>query len=264
MRHKNKHRKHSGPQIAARVMVATPTYTGDVVHECAMAMQIATVHCLMRGVALDWVFAAGCSLVQLARDWLHAEFLERKECTHLLWLDADLSFMPDVIMRMLCRNLDVVAGVYTTKSPTNPVFPYEGLGPVVNGLQQARKIPGGFILVKRHVAQAVAESCETYELNHNEQTRESAHIFEVPLIESEKDPSKKVMLGEDYVYCHHLQTLGFKIAVETDIGFAHIGRHAWHANLAKTLKDEAERGFSGQGSTAAHQINTDRQQSAAA
>ena len=91
------------------------------------------------------MFAAGCSLVQIARDhWLHAEFLQRTECTHLLWLDADLSFMPDAIMSMLCRNLDVVAGVYTTKSPTNPVFPYESLGPVKNGLQLARKIPGGF------------------------------------------------------------------------------------------------------------------------
>lgn len=258
----HKHKNLREPKIAARVMVATPTYTGDVVHECAMSMQIATVHCLMRGVALDWVFAAGCSLVQLARDWLHAEFLARTECTHLLWLDADLSFMPDAIMRMLCRNLDVVAGVYTTKSPTNPVFPYESLGPSKDGLQLARKIPGGFILVKRAVAQAVAESCETYLLTHNEQTRESAHIFEVPLIESEKDPTKKVMLGEDYVYCHHLQTLGYRIAVETDIGFAHVGRNAWHGNLAKTLEDEAARGFSGQGSDAAHQINNDRQAAA--
>ena len=103
--HKLKKPRLESPKLAARVMVATPTYTGDVVHECAMSMQIATVHCLMRGVALDWVFAAGCSLVQLARDWLHAEFLERTECSHLLWLDADLSFMPDAIMRMMCRGV---------------------------------------------------------------------------------------------------------------------------------------------------------------
>src|SRR6266702_5886560 len=103
-------------QIKARIFVATPTYSGNVAHECAMSMQIATIHCLLRGVVLDWQFAAGFSIIQHGRNWLNAEFLARPECTHVLWLDDDIGFDPDAITKMLhsmeSKNLDSVGGVY--------------------------------------------------------------------------------------------------------------------------------------------------------
>ena len=74
------------------------------------------------------------------------------------------------------------------------------------------------------------------------------------------------MLGEDYVYCHHLQTLGYKIAVETDIGFAHIRPPCMaRLNLARTLRRKnRSAGFQVKDRQDALRINNERQQSAAA
>lgn len=242
-------------KIKARVFVATPSYTGKVDHECAMAMQIASIHSILRGVVLDWQFMSGCSLVQHGRNWLNAEFLSRPDCTHILWVDDDLMFTPDAIVKMLERDLDVVCGVYTTKSPTAPTYPYEALGPVVDGLQPARKVPGGFMLMKRHVVETISNMCETYILEHDGKKRRSPHLFDLAMIPSLDFAGENELLGEDYVLCHRLIEAGFKIHVETDIDFGHCGRHLWHGNLSKALADEAARGFTGQGSVDAHVKN---------
>lgn len=246
-------------QIKARIFVATPTYSGTVEHECALSMQVATIHCLMRGVVLDWQMASGFSIVQHGRNWLNAEFLSREDCTHILWLDADVAFDPDAITKMLhsleSKGLDAVAGVYTTKHPKTPLFPYESLGPAVDNLQPARKVPGGFLLVKREAAIAVAETCEAYMLSHNGETREAPHVFDIPLVESRDHPGKLELLGEDFVFCQRLLEAKRSIYVQTDIAFMHLGRYAWHGRLSDTLVAEATAGFTGQGSEVAHTKN---------
>lgn len=231
----------------AWIMVATPTYSGTVQHECAQATQLATIHCLMRGVVLEWVFASNFSLVQAGRNWLTAEFLSRPECTHLFWLDDDLGFEPDAIIKLLDSDKDAVGGVYLTKHPKKSIFPYESLGPAVDHLQPARKLPGGFLLVKRHAVESVASRCEMFNLEHSGEIRETPHVFEVPLIEDPKHPGKRLMLGEDYVFCRRLIEAGFGVFARTDISFSHIGRYAYNGRLQRTLDLEAAAGVAGQG-----------------
>ena len=225
----------------ARIFVATPTYSGAVVHECAHAMQVATMHCLTKGIVLDWFFAAGFSLVQNGRCWLNAEFLERPEFTHILWLDDDLGFAPDAIFRLLEHGLDTVGGVYSTKHPTTPTFPYQACGPVQpNGLQEVLKLPGGFLLANRRAAEAVAVACPNwYELEHDGKTRMSPHVFDVIV----KDGK---MWGEDFIFCERLIQAGIKVYADVDLSFSHIGRNAWNANLARTLAEETEKGVEGE------------------
>src|ERR1700722_1149259 len=125
----------SAPEIRARIMVATPTYTGAIAFECASSMQIATVLCLARGVLLNWVLVNGMSLIQCARDWLTAEFLERPEFTHLLWLDDDVGFDPDAIVKLIDSDVDAVGGVYPVKNASGDRFHFEPSGAARGYLQ---------------------------------------------------------------------------------------------------------------------------------
>lgn len=236
-----------GKRLRARIMVATPTYTGDTVCEHTQAIQLATMHCLTKGVVLDVVHAPGFSLVQYARNWLTAEFLSRPECTHLLWVDADIGFEANAIMKLVDRNLDAVGGVYTTKHPTKPIYPYESIGPVIDGLQEVRKLPGGFLLLSRRAVESVVAMCEWHDIEHNGETRRSPHVFDLVL-------NGKQLLGEDFVFTQRLLNAGFKVFVETNITFVHIGRYAWVGNLARTLAQEAEKGV-GQGTADAWKHN---------
>lgn len=229
--------------VKAHILVATPTYTGEVANEFSQTMTLAAQQCIMRGVFLDPRFASGFSLVEYARNWLVKQFLD-SSATHLLWYDADVFAQPDAIHRMYARDLDVVGGCYVAKHPTAPFFPYEAAGPVVNGLQKTIKVPGGFLLMKRHVVEKVCETVEWIELEHEGVTSTIPRMFD---LEVRDIKGSKRLVGEDYIACERIRTAGFDIYVETDVDFIHFGRKGWPGNLAKTLREEARSGFEGQG-----------------
>lgn len=220
-------------ELWARVMVATPTYTGSVAFECACSMQVATILCLGRGVLLEWVLINGFSLVQVARDWLAAEFLSRPEFTHLMWLDDDVGFSPDGIIKLLESNLDIVGGVYPVKNDGSERFCYMPTGPAIRNLQPVTRLPGGFVLARRHVVQEVAARCEWYDVPFGDEWRKTAHIFDVILIDDPQNPARKIVLGEDYLFCQRALDAGFSLYARTDIDFAHVGRHAWTGGLSE-------------------------------
>jgi hypothetical protein len=222
------------PELRARIMVATPSYNGVTAFECAISMQVATVLCLARGVLLHWIYVNGFSLVQCARDWLTAEFLSRPEFTHLLWLDDDVGFDPDGIMKLIESDLDMVGGVYPVKNDAGIRFAYEPSGHVVGNLQPVSRLPGGFLLVERQAVEAVAGRCEYYELANpcGGESRKTPHVFDVMLIDDPANPGTKIVLGEDYLFCRRLAEAGFPLYARTDIAFSHVGRYSWNGRLA--------------------------------
>lgn len=229
--------------IKAHMMVATPTYTGDVANEFSQTMTLAAQQCIMRGVFLDPRFASGFSLVEYGRNWLVKQFLDSK-ATHLFWYDSDLFAQPDAMYRMYARDIDVVAGCYVTKHPTNPIYPYTAVGPVVNGLQKANKVPGGFLCMKRRAVEKVCENVEWIDFEQDGESYTIPRMFSLEVVEKD---GKRRLMGEDYIATERLRLAGFDVYVETDIDFVHYGRKGWAGNLAKTLKAEAESGFEGQG-----------------
>lgn len=237
-----------GTKIRARVMIATPSYNGTNVVEYTQSLQVATLHCFQYGVLLELINTSGFSLVQMARNWLIAEFLSHPEFTHMMWIDDDLGFSPDGIMKLLQSGKDVVGGVYLTKHPRTPMFPYMSAGPEKDHLQKAWRIPGGFLLLTRRAVEAMAAQCEMILIEHDGTEKETPHMFDVALVPDQKDPTKQRVLGEDFVLSHRALEAGFDIFVRTDIAFSHIGRNAWNGKLSKTLADEGAAGFGGQGS----------------
>lgn len=224
----------------AHVMISTPSYTGDVCCDYAMSLAVASAHCVLRGIWIEPRMAPGFSLVEYARNWLVAEFLANPKFTHLFWVDSDLFFPPDAVAKLVLRKKDVICGVYVTKHDTKPIFPYTALGPAVDGLQLAERVPGGFLCMSRAAVEKVVESCEWHEIDHNGEKRQSPRFFDLLM----KDGK---LHGEDFIACARLRAAGFDIYVETDLTFKHYGRKAWIGNLATTLADEAAEGYIGQG-----------------
>lgn len=102
-----------------RVMLATPCYDGQVTHAFHLSVVRAYEHyhrdASSRGqeVFLSSAMVPGIADLPKARAALVSRFLkETPRLTHLLFVDADIAFEPELIARLARSGKDVVAGMY--------------------------------------------------------------------------------------------------------------------------------------------------------
>ena len=211
-----------------RIMAGVPTYTGQVCVPFVNSYICTWGLLANKGVQMEMECASHFSLVQYARNYIAAKFLQDETFTHLLMIDSDLGWDPRAAMRMFSRGKDVICGIYPVKT-NNPYFPYVGAEDVgEDGLQLAERAPTGFMLVTREVMRKLADSVRWYDMQYNGQVISCPNIFDLVHEGAQ-------YWGEDFAFCKRLKNHGYNIWVETDMDFSHVGTNAWTANLAKTL-----------------------------
>src|SRR6202045_3913667 len=98
------------------LMVATPCFGGQV-----SSIYAGSIFHLQRAVRslpnldLTVLMRDGDALITRARANLVTLFLNDPSATHLLFVDADIGFVPDQVFRLIESGADVVAGVYPIK-----------------------------------------------------------------------------------------------------------------------------------------------------
>lgn len=126
-----------------------------------------------------------------------------KGCTHLLFLDTDMSFEKDAVVRLLKRNKDVIGANYNKRKL--------GEGGTAEGLQGNRglvrcdSVATGFMLINLKVFK---------NLPH-------------PWFFWESDTQGNVVTGEDYWFCRLARANDYKIWCDLSIPLKHIGDYAY-------------------------------------
>src|SRR5262249_57481873 len=99
-----------------RLAIATPCFCGQV-----SSIYAASIFKLQRAlravpdVELAIHLRDGDALITRARANLVALFLDDPLATHLLFVDADIGFEPDQVLRLIASGADVAAGAYPIK-----------------------------------------------------------------------------------------------------------------------------------------------------
>jgi hypothetical protein len=98
------------------IFVATPMY-GGMNHGLYMkaCLDLQSL-CFQYGVKIKFSFLFNESLITRARNYLVDEFVNRSDCTHLLFLDSDIHFNPQDVIAMLALDKDVIGGPYPKKA----------------------------------------------------------------------------------------------------------------------------------------------------
>src|ERR1700738_4013718 len=98
------------------LVVATPCFGGQLsVVYAASIFKLQKVLRTFPEIELKVLLKDGDALITRARASLCAQFLDDPDATHLLFIDADIGFEPDQVMRLIASGADFSAAIYPIK-----------------------------------------------------------------------------------------------------------------------------------------------------
>lgn len=222
----------------AHVHICIPCY-GGMVTEAVMS-SLLKFQLIARQVGLNYTIDTMIneSLVTRARNNLAAKFLANKQSTHLFFIDSDIKFSAEEIVKLVLRDKDIVGGAYPAKKEPPFYVLNKVKNPEIDGeLYEVRHLGTGFLMIKRQVFDKLIET-------HPETSYiDSLNLGETP----DGEPYEKWMynlfdclvdehgrlLSEDWVFCDRARQVGFKVWCDTTILLHHVGYHTFYGNLDK-------------------------------
>lgn len=175
-------------------------------------------------VGLDHDFNIGWneSLVPRARMEMTGWFL-KTEFQRQCWIDADIAFEPGDVAKLWNMDVDIAVAAYSMKLPDKPLSAWKD-GKLVK-LEECPSAPfevdyagTGFMMIKRHVYETLAEKVESYE---GPDGRVYA-FYMMPI-------HNYGLESEDYHFCRIAREAGFKIMMDPSIRLGHIGQFRYGA-----------------------------------
>lgn len=246
-----------------RVLVATPCYGGSLFYNYVISLIQLIAAANKTGMALEFFFRAGDSLVTRARNDCVAQFLSEPSFTHLFWIDGDVGFSPEAAMRLLLSDHPVAAGVYPLKRQDWPAdgvsegmtreqfdqlcarYPVnagaEAGGQVdlevdEDGFMRVADAPTGFMVIKRGVFDLLIEKYPDYRY---EPDWPKGNVPEggvhYRFFDTAIDPISRRFLSEDYAFCRLLQNLGQDIYIDANSNLTHMGQKMYGGDFGATL-----------------------------
>ena len=244
--------------MAPSIFLATPCYGGQLFSNYVHSVLALQRECLKRGVGLHVAMPGGDALIPRARARLAAEFLAATEFTHLLFVDADLGFLPEQVFRLLDADRDVAGGVYPAKridwdkarravvadvpdilaASLNYVVRF--LPGAVNsvevdeqGLGEVAYVGTGFMMIKRAAMVKIVDAYPELRAKHRDIAgsgpQEATMIFDMMI-----EPETGQYLSEDYAFCRRWRDLGGAIYADIFGRFTHVGHAVYAGSLEQS------------------------------
>lgn len=205
------------------------------------------------------------SLISRARNQLVAKFMAHPEFTHLIFIDVDLGFNSDDILKMLWHDKEIVTGAYpikdinwdkivnavkndveadkllslSTRFVVNPVRRNIDQIVVDNGAISVHDAGTGFMMIKRSAFEKLFAAYP--ELKYDDDTsllNEEERKCSYALFNSYVDEDNR-FLSEDYGFCRYWQKIGGDIWTDPTIELTHLGRMKYTGTLMQFLIDNA-------------------------
>lgn len=247
-----------------KFFIATPCYGGQLMEPYFRSVIKLMTFFNGHQIPLAFGTIANESLVTRARNVLLAYFLN-SDYTHLLFIDADIEFQVEDVLKLYAHDKDVVVGAYPKKgvawdrirsSLALPDIKDRELTDreiaafgsdyainfkfadkerrtvqVENGRIKLHDAGTGFMMIKR---EAILKLLKAYpELKYNNDvninnTELKDHFY--ALFDTMIDPVDKRYLSEDYTFCRRWQEIGGDIWLDPSISLNHYGHFCFQGN----------------------------------
>lgn len=226
------------------VFFATPCYGGLVTDQFFLSIFKASQELVRHGITFRLTTLRNESLVTRARNILSAMFLE-SGATHLFFIDADIEFDPDSVIRMLAMDKDIIAAAYPKKAlPIQYAMNFKYVDPVKkqirveNGAVEVWDASTGFFCIKREVFEkmmvAYPDLHYKNDSNIDPKLQKFCYAFFDTMIDKDENGDNRY-LSEDYTFCRLWQRLGGEIWMDPNTRLNHVGSYTFEGDLSKII-----------------------------
>ena len=232
-----------------KVYIAMPCYGDMKVETCVSLIDTFSA---LGGSGVECRFkSVKSSLVTHGRNLLTAGFLD-SGFDYMLFVDADVEFKPEAVMRMLVPEKDIICTPYRNKedpwiSRYSVKFEDKNNIKILEwDLVEIEEGPAGLMLIHRRVFEKLMDKHPELKVNFNKATREKMNK-EIGAVE---DAINRYMYnfwdttfrldtgewkGEDLAFCELAREAGFKIYANLDSWTTHHGSYGWKGRFGDYL-----------------------------
>lgn len=216
------------------VLIALPCYGGMVSDKTAKGMFNLGKELRTNQIDHGLITLANESLITKGRSRIANFFINNTQYEYVMFIDADIGFEPQDVLKLLSYQRDIVCGAYPMKSiPLQYNYNISQPPLAEDGLIKIDNIGFGFALIHRRVFDKIRENYEdlkyTPALGHSSypiteaEYHNSYHYFN----ELKKDMA---FLPEDFSFFERASSVGFTSWLDTSIKLCHVGSHVFQEN----------------------------------
>jgi hypothetical protein len=249
-----------------RIFIATPCYGGQLTEAYFRSVIRLLTFCNQHQIPIAFGTIANESLVTRARNVLVAYFLQ-SDFTRLMFIDADIEFQVEDVIKLIAHNKDVAVGAYPKKgvnwqrirdSVKQTDQPYDdraiasfGSDYAINfkfinrdakqiaiedGLIRLHDGATGFMMIKREVINKMIEAYPDLKYNNDLNTPPELNPHFYAFFDTMIDPKDKRYLSEDYTFSRRWQDIGGEIWLDPSISLNHYGSFNFQGNPAQIIQ----------------------------
>lgn len=251
------------------IFIATPCYGGQIGEPYFRSMMRLAILCNKYDIQFTVSTLANESLITRGRNTLVSFFMEHPEATHLFFIDADIEFDPNDLLRMVAYDRPITVGAYPKKAinwnsiidasrrnqeETAETIEGHSSNYVVNfdfvkdeegkptpqiqirdNLIKLKDAGTGFMCIKKEVVQQMFDNHPElkYANDINVDKKFEKHMY--ALFDTMIDPESRRYLSEDYTFCRLWQNMGGEVFLDPRTALNHVGHYTFRGNIRKLI-----------------------------
>lgn len=251
------------------IFIATPCYGGQIGEPYFRSMMRLAILCNKYDIQYTVSTLANESLITRGRNTLVSFFMDHPEATHLFFIDADIEFDPNDLLRMVAYDKPITVGAYPKKAinwgsiieaarkndeetpetieghSSNYVVNFDFVKDeegnpipqiqITDNLIKLKDAGTGFMCIKKDVIKQMFEKYpETkYANDINVDQRFEKHMY--ALFDCIIDPESRRYLSEDYTFCRRWQQMGGEVYLDPRTALNHVGHYTFRGNIRKLI-----------------------------
>ncbi len=249
-----------------RIFIATPCYGGQLTEAYFRSTIRLLTFCNQHQIPVAFGTIANESLVTRARNVLVAYFLQ-SNFTRLMFIDADIEYQVEDVIKLIAHNKDVAVGAYPKKGvnwqrirdsvkQTDQPLDDKAIASfgsdyainfkflnreqkqiaIENGLIRLHDGATGFMMIKREVIDKMIEKYPELKYNNDLNTPPELNPHFYAFFDTMIDPKDKRYLSEDYTFSRRWQDIGGEIWLDPSISLNHYGSFNFQGNPSQIIQ----------------------------